>query len=85
MIYALVTMAEIYKFCPKNSFQHLTRFFTLLDEYIAKICKKLNSSMSYLQGSVANPAHPAALFSLSCYVLKKELWDLNFLDIFATS
>ena len=58
-------------------------FSHLLDEDIAKICKKLNSSMNYLHGSVTNPAHAAALFSLSCF--EKAIVGFIFLDIVAIS
>ena len=55
----------------KKSFRHLTTFFIsncLLDERIAKICKKLNSHSGFLS-KIGRPIHP--------------IWELNSSHIFA--
>ena len=73
----------------KKSFHHLTMFFScLLDEMIAKICKKLKSHggfLSYLQDRTTNPANMAAIFCPALVCPQKAIVGIKFLAYFLQS
>ena len=73
-----------FQILSKKVFPALDKVFHI---YLMRILQKYVRNWIPLwatQGSVANPAHAEALFSLSCCALKKQLLrDLNFLDNFA--
>ena len=70
---------------PKSLCSIWQCFSSLLDEEIAKICKKLNSHDGYLSCTckIGQPNQPIwwQSFALSWSVLKMPLWGLNFLHI----
>ena len=71
---------------PIKSLSNIWQCFScLLDEEIAKICKKMkshNSFFFYLQDRTANLAHLAAIFCPVLVCPQNPPWELNFFHIF---